>query len=187
MISSRALLWPIRCGRRCVPPKPGMSPRFISGCPKRAFSLAMIRSHASASSRPPPSAKPLTAAITGIGRSSKLSITRWPRREKSSPSAADIFDIAAISAPATNARSPAPVRISTRTDESWRTSRITRAISSSTSRFNAFSAAGRLTVRVAIAAFSKMIFLNSTCRLPGKSRRPRCGAGPAPLVLPCAL
>src|SRR5271156_3313984 len=143
-----------------------MSPRFISGCPKRALSLATIKSHASANSRPPPRAKPLTAAMTGIGRSSKLSITRWPRRVKSRPSTADIFAIAAISAPATKALSPAPVIISTRTDASWRTSRITRAISSSTSRFNALSAAGRLTVSVAIAAFSKIIFLRSMFLIP---------------------
>src|SRR5580698_1319085 len=146
-----------------------MSPRFISGCPKRALSLATIRSHASANSRPPPSAKPLTAAMTGIGRSSKLSITRWPRREKSSPSTADIFAIAAISAPATKALSPAPVTMSTRTEGSCRTSRITRAISSSTSRLSAFSALGRFTVSVAIAALSKIIFLRSTLLIPPAS------------------
>src|SRR5580704_3044174 len=143
-----------------------MSPRFISGCPKRDLSLATIRSHASANSRPPPSAQPLTAAMTGIGRSSNLFITRWPRREKSRPSTGDIFDIAAISAPATKALSPAPVTMSTRTEGSCRTSRITRAISSITSRLSAFSALGRFTVSVAIAALSKIIFLRSTLLIP---------------------
>ena len=41
-------------------------PRLISGCPKRAVSAAMTMSHIIAISQPPPSAKPATAAMTGL-------------------------------------------------------------------------------------------------------------------------
>ena len=48
---------------RCVPPEPGMTPSLISGWPNLAVSAAMMMSHIMASSQPPPSAKPATAAI----------------------------------------------------------------------------------------------------------------------------
>src|SRR3954463_16101938 len=63
---SIALALPIKRGRRCVPPAPGIVPRLISGCPKRAFSAAMTMSHIIATSQPPPSAKPPTATMTGL-------------------------------------------------------------------------------------------------------------------------
>ena len=40
---------------------------MISGWPNSAVSDATIMSHASASSQPPPSAYPVTAATTGFG------------------------------------------------------------------------------------------------------------------------
>jgi hypothetical protein len=43
-----------------------MMPSLISGWPNFALSAAMMKSHIMASSQPPPSAKPLTAAITGL-------------------------------------------------------------------------------------------------------------------------
>ena len=45
-----------------------MMPRLISGWPSRAVSAAMRSVHAIASSQPPPSAKPLIAAMTGLPR-----------------------------------------------------------------------------------------------------------------------
>ena len=39
-ISSMARMGPTRRASRCVPPKPGMRPRFTSGWPNLAFSLA---------------------------------------------------------------------------------------------------------------------------------------------------
>ena len=57
---------PTARGRRWVPPAPGMMPILISGWPNFALSAAMMKSHIMASSQPPPSAKPLTAAITGL-------------------------------------------------------------------------------------------------------------------------
>ena len=41
-------------------------PRLISGWPNRAVSAAMMMSHIIATSQPPPSAKPATAAMTGF-------------------------------------------------------------------------------------------------------------------------
>jgi len=45
---------------------PGMTPSLISGWPNFALSAAMTRSHIIASSQPPPSAKPATAATIGL-------------------------------------------------------------------------------------------------------------------------
>ncbi len=60
--------WPCRPARvsRCVPPMPGMTPSLISGWPNLALSAAMMKSHIIASSQPPPSAKPATAAMIGL-------------------------------------------------------------------------------------------------------------------------
>ena len=57
---------PTKRVRRCVPPAPGMTPSLISGWPNLAVSAAMMKSHIIASSQPPPSAKPATAAMIGL-------------------------------------------------------------------------------------------------------------------------
>jgi hypothetical protein len=44
--------------------------------------------HASATSKPPPSAAPCTAATTGLGESTIFSTARWPARTIASASAA---------------------------------------------------------------------------------------------------
>ena len=55
---------------RCMPPAPAARPTRGSGRAKVAFSAdATMMSPASAISKPPPMAKPLTAAITGLSRS----------------------------------------------------------------------------------------------------------------------
>ena len=51
---------------RNTPPAAAMSPRLTSGRPNFARSSATTRSLASASSVPPPSAVPLTAAMVGL-------------------------------------------------------------------------------------------------------------------------
>ena len=66
-IRSLARAGPTSRARRCVPPPPGMMPSRISGWPSLAFSLAMRKSQARASSQPPPSAKPEIAAIVARG------------------------------------------------------------------------------------------------------------------------
>src|SRR5712691_2782459 len=148
-MSSRARARPTRRTRRCVPPKPGMSPRLISGCPRRARSAATSRSQASASSRPPPSATPLRAPITGSASASTAAIASCPRREKAAPSSGAIAAIAAMSAPAENARSPAPVSTRARSPGSPSSSRNAPRSARSVAASSAFSAAGRSSVSVA--------------------------------------
>jgi hypothetical protein len=70
---SIALALPTARVRRCEPPMPGATPRLISGWPKRALSLARMKSAIIASSQPPPRAKPLTAAIHGL----RVDFTSW--------------------------------------------------------------------------------------------------------------
>ena len=55
--------------RRCMPPAPAARPTRGSGSANIAWSEAMMMSQASAISKPPPMATPLTAAITGLSRS----------------------------------------------------------------------------------------------------------------------
>jgi hypothetical protein len=120
-----------------------------SGVPSRAFSEATRTWQAIASSQPPPRANPLTAAITGLPIASIRASTRCPRSVCSRPSMGPRAESSAMSAPATNAFSPAPVRMTPRTEASaamavntWSSSSITRALI-------AFSFSGRLTTTTA--------------------------------------
>src|SRR5262245_13308195 len=109
-IMSRAWLWPIRRGRRIVPPSMSGTPQRRQNTPKTASVAATRRSHQMASSSPPATAYPSTAAMTGLERSmregpigpSPSSTTRLPR-----PSATPFR-----SAPAQNVP-PAPARAAT--------------------------------------------------------------------------
>src|ERR1700737_2497377 len=62
---------PICRGSRCRPPASAASPTRGSGNAKVAFSDAIIRSQASAISKPPPMATPLTAAMIGLSQSKR--------------------------------------------------------------------------------------------------------------------
>ena len=64
--SSMARPRPTKRAKRWVPPPPGISPRLISGVPKLERSLATRRSQATATSHPPPSAKPSIMAMVGL-------------------------------------------------------------------------------------------------------------------------
>ena len=93
-----------------------------------------MKSQASASSSPAPSAKPLTAAMIGTRSSSiksrhAVAALGEGARARRDPAPA----IALMSAPATNARSPAPVRIAQRTPVS-RSIASNAAVSASTRR-----------------------------------------------------
>jgi hypothetical protein len=56
----------IRRGSLTSPPAAATRPRLTSGMPNLASSAATIRSQASATSQPPASAHPSTAAISGL-------------------------------------------------------------------------------------------------------------------------
>ena len=158
-MSSSALPSPTTRDRRWVPPLPGIIPRETSGRPTLAPSTATRISHASASSQPPPKAKPLMAAITGLLSRAIISVSLisiFACRAATTPT----FSWAASlrSLPAENDRSPAPVRITTRTSGSARMA-VTASMSSSRIwRLRAFSTSGRFRVRYAMPSLrSNMI------------------------------
>ncbi len=103
-------------------------------------------------SQPPPSAKPLIAAITGMGKVSSLRNTSLPFLPKASPSALVSVLISPMSAPATKDFCPAPVKIRHLTSSRLTLSRVWSS-SSSTVEFNAFSAFSRLMVMMPVAPF----------------------------------
>src|SRR2546425_2711270 len=137
---------PTSRGRRCVPPPPGGMPRVTSGWPNLAFSEASLMVHAMAVSHPPPSAKPLTAAITGLPRFSIRSSTACPKRLDCCAATGVIRASSLMSAPAMNALSPLPVRMTPRTAASSRASSNAVRKSSQVLWFRAFSTFGRLSV-----------------------------------------
>src|SRR5664279_21647 len=97
-----------------------MMPRFTSGWPSRAVFDATRSVQASATSQPPPSAKPFTAAITGLPRVSIVSRSACPFRAKARAETGVNVRKIVTSAPAMNAFSPAPVRITAPTASSPR-------------------------------------------------------------------
>ena len=94
---------PTRRGSRWVPPKPGMIPRLISGWPKLADSAARRKSHAIASSQPPPKAIEFTAAMVTVRDCSIPRMNAWAESISSLPSlSGDILVNSLMSAPALN-------------------------------------------------------------------------------------
>ena len=104
-----------------------------------------------ASSQPPPSVKPLSAAITGLPSASMASNTRCPAVACALPWAGDCTASSLMSAPATKAFSPAPVSTMARTDASARSVAITCPSSAIVGALSAFIFAGRLMVTTATA------------------------------------
>src|SRR3990172_5605444 len=90
-----------------------MMPRFDSVCPIRADSLRMRKWHAIAISQPPPSAWPLIAAMTGLGKRSIFRMTLLPKRMNVSTLPPENAE--PRSAPAQKILSPAPVMMTART------------------------------------------------------------------------
>ena len=128
---------------------------MISGWPKRAFVEPSRMSQASAISQPPPSAKPFTAAIVGLRIVSRRCAHSWPSSEYERASRVVIRAISAMSAPAMNARSPSPVRITTRASRSRPSAASVLWSSSSSSVESAFRTSGRLIVTVATWSSSR--------------------------------
>ena len=108
-----------------------------------------MKSQASASSQPPPSAKPLTAAIQGLCEPSMAWPSLPPISEKAAAWAGASSFISAMSAPATNALSPAPVTAITRTSSASSSSPATSVSSAMTRDDSALSAASRRMVTMA--------------------------------------
>ena len=126
-----------------MPPMPGKMPRVTSGTANTALSLATIRSERTASSQPPPMAKPSTAAMTGTGqwstRAAACSKIRCWARQASSVMPSRSFR----SPPTQKALSPAPVKTTARAVVSHVKASKQRRRSSPIAVFMAFSASGR--------------------------------------------
>ena len=93
-----ALARPISASRRCPPPAPGIRPKFVSGSPICAPAPRTTRSAIKASSNPPPSAYPSTAATKGLGKARIAAQCRL--RRSTAPWALVLSAISVISAPA---------------------------------------------------------------------------------------
>ena len=141
-----------------VPPNPGVMPRPVSGCPKSAFVEAILISQAMEISQPPPSAKPLIAAMTGFSVFSIKFMTLCPFCANLLASTGPKLDISAISAPATKDL-PAPVRITHLTFSSWSITLNTSNSSSRTVELRAFSASGLSMVTVATLFFTSYLIV----------------------------
>ena len=97
---------PISLGRRCVPPAPGRIASAVSRRPMVASSARIRRSQARASSHPPPTAAPRTAAIVGNGSSASAANVLDSRGTNARISSEDIARRSFRSAPPQKCRPP---------------------------------------------------------------------------------
>src|SRR3972149_2172753 len=127
-----------------------MIPRRAGVIPKAAWSEATRMSQATASSRPPPKANPLSMPITGAGNDSTVRIMSSKGFEESSTCASPDppAGIAVMSYPAQNASRPSPRRTTHRTSSAARLSNVFRS-SPRIFRLSAFFFAGFESVTVA--------------------------------------
>ena len=99
-------------------------PRRIQNSPNEAVRAAITMSQASAMSQPPPTATPFTRAITGLSSSRMRRIASCAMRASATMPAESSVESTGrsrcLSPPAQNARSPAPVTTTTRTESSSR-------------------------------------------------------------------
>ena len=140
-IRSAARDQPSRRASSCVPPPAGMTPTLTSGRPTTAVLSATIRSQARASSSPPPSAKPCTAAMAGTGRSSTARYAarvtgRWARSSSSlsrlrSLRSAPTQKAVATALDRTTARTVGSAEICAQARLSWTASSVETALSAS--------------------------------------------------------
>ena len=135
--------------KRCDRPQPGAMPTRACVSAKRACGLASSTSQASASSKPPVTAAPLMAPITGpLKRASAATGSRVVTPFSPPPKAAWPLPSSFRSSPAQKAL-PAPVRMSTRTAGSACSASMASLSCAISARDSAFSAAGRLSVSTA--------------------------------------
>ncbi len=134
-IKSSAWLCPISRGSRTVPKSIRGTPNRLQNTPKVAFLAATRKSHQIASSNPPATAYPSTAAITGFDKRIRVGPIG------PSPSELKRLLNAFKSAPAQKFP-PAPVKIATSDDDSSN-SRKACASASAVSRSTALRTAGR--------------------------------------------
>ena len=155
-----------------------MIPSPSSGWPNFAVSAATRMSHASASSQPPPRAYPLIAAI--VGRGNRSISANSDELIAARPSSRPRARMSLMSAPETNADSPAPVMISAPAAASAASASSALRHSSTVSRFSAFLTAGRSIVSVAIDSETSTRIFRYSGIVYSLQRRPvgnRTGSG----------
>src|SRR5487761_1249916 len=141
----------MRCCSLSRPPAPAARPRVTSGRPNCASSLATTRSQESTSSKPPASAYPSTAAITGLsGGRSVMPPNPRPPAVGLSPVRNPFRSMPAQNVP------PAPVRMRTRTSLRVSRSSMAAAMPAETAPLTAFRASGRLIVMTATPSSTSM-------------------------------
>src|SRR5215207_9910614 len=180
---SRARRWPIASASSTVSPHPGMIPTRACVSAKRARSDATRKSQVSATSKPPVTAAPLTAPITGLvvtgkGRiSSSASLaTTW----RTSESLLRLLR----STPAQNAGS-APVRTMASTSSRASHAAIVSGSAAVRAGSSAFRASGRLRVTTATRSLTSVRITFVTCspsRPSGLALLEECGHAFADVV-----
>ena len=135
-----------RLGMRMRPPAPAMRPRLASGMPKVACSAATTRSHESMISKPPASADPFTAAMSGLGNSRWVSPPKPPLAPMMSPPSPLLKALRSM--PALKALSPLPVTTTTQQSGSSASSSMEPDMARLTGPLMALRASGRLMVRI---------------------------------------
>src|SRR5215212_6735968 len=170
---SFAFFGPTRLVRTDAPKPPSKLPTFGPTCPNLALSAAMVRSHTTCRTWPPPTAYPATIATTGLGQRriwTCRSVT-WKRPTDSPPgvrrgeSGSSRYPASPRtfwSPPEQKASGPSPVRIMTPVSWSSRASSRAFCISMTVSGRNAFLTSGRFMVIFAIpSAFSYLMSSNT--------------------------
>lgn len=186
-IRSMARLSPMSRGRRTVPPSMRGTPQRRQNTPNTASSSATRRSHQSASSRPPATACPLTAAITGLDSRRRVgpigpspsSATRLPRS----------VPMALRSAPAQNVP-PSPQSTATRADSSASNSLKAAASSAAVGPSTALRTSGRDSTTVVTCPRRstrtgiRTLLSDRHWVMPSLARRPRPSRTPPPRIEP---
>jgi hypothetical protein len=141
---------PMRRDRRWVPPLPGIRPRLTSPNEKVAVSAANTMSHSRASSTPPPTARPFTAATIGLSKAAMPSDDAARMRLTSAIGwSASSFENSRRSMPAEKALSPLPVSTAAPTSGSACSASRAWRNSARICRLMAFMASGRFSARTA--------------------------------------
>ena len=144
---SRAFFWPTMLARKEEPSPASKLPTLGPVWPKTAFSEAMVRSHTTWSTWPPPMAKPLTMATTGLGIDRIWRCTsRMLRRGTPSLPMYPPLPFTDWSPPLQKALSPAPVRMMVYISGSSRQITSASLISLTVSGRKALRFSGRLMV-----------------------------------------
>src|SRR6185437_13518927 len=180
-IMSSARLWPINRGSRTVPPSISGTPQRRQNTPNFAVSDATRRSHHSASSSPPATAYPSTAAITGLESKCRVGpIGPGASSRKVGPllrPATDLRSYPAQKAP------PRPVRIATDCVSSLSNARKASRSSPAVSGSTALRASAKRSIETIVVApsFETATFAMSAALHHAQRRVDQHGL--APLVL----